>query len=166
VPTKNNPAKQIALALQGKVPVVLGVTGSTDLAALRWKTQINENAKQPAFWSALPELLHNEILAWENGALRRHMCALLLQSPDDAEIDTSRATWMAGRLREEGVPVIEVDAQGGSSLERLLRLVYLGDFVSVYLALCNGVDPTPISGIEEMKRSLGRVESNQPGAAT
>jgi len=166
VPTKSNPAKQIALALQGKVPVVLGVTGSTDLAALRWKTQINENAKQPAFWSALPELLHNEILAWENEALRRHMCALLLQSPDDAEIDASRVTWMAGRLREQGVPVIEVKAQGGSSLERLLRLVYLGDFVSVYLALCNGVDPTPISGIEEMKRSLGRVESNQPGVAS
>jgi len=164
VPTKDNPAKQIAMALDGRVPVVVGVAGTTDLAALRWKTQINENAKQAAFCSVIPELLHNEILAWDEERSRRHLCAVVLRSPDDAEADASRAKYLSQRLREKRIPVIEVDAPGTSPHERVLRLIYLGDFVSVYLALRRRVDPTPVPGIDAMKRSLGYVGRETPGA--
>ncbi|MDD5219348.1 MAG: bifunctional phosphoglucose/phosphomannose isomerase [Candidatus Bipolaricaulis sp.] len=162
VPTKDNSAKQIAIALNGRVPVVIGVAGTTDLAALRWKTQINENAKQPAFCSVIPELLHNEILAWDEERSRRHLCAVVLRSQDDTEADASRAAYVSRLLREKRVPVIEVDAPGTSPHERVLRLLYLGDFVSVYLALSRRVDPTPVLGIDAMKRSLGYVGRETP----
>jgi len=162
VPTKDNPAKQIAMALHGRVPVVVGVAGTTDLAALRWKTQVNENAKQPAFCSVIPELLHNEILAWDEELCRRHLCAVVLRSQDDAEADASRAVYVSRLLREKKVPVIEVDAPGTSPHERVLRLIYLGDFVSVYLALSRRVNPTPVLGIDTMKRSLGHVGRETP----
>ena len=60
-----NRAQELALALHGRVPLIYGAHGHTAPVAFRWKTQINENAKQPAFWAELPELCHNEIVGYE-----------------------------------------------------------------------------------------------------
>lgn len=147
-------AKAIARDLQGAVPVVHGA-GATVAVARRWRTQINENAKAAAFWSELPEADHNEICAWERGRDAAPLVGVFLVDPDQHPRVHSRIELTAAEVERAGAPVISVEARGDSRLERVLSLVLLGDLVSVYLAVLEGVDPTPVEPIERFKAALG-----------
>jgi glucose/mannose-6-phosphate isomerase len=147
-------AKAIARRLQGAVPVVHGA-GPTGAVARRWRTQINENAKAPAFWSELPEADHNEICAWERGRDTAPLIGVFLVDPDQHPRVHSRIDLTAAEVDRAGAPVIRVEARGETRLERVLSLVLLGDLVSVYLAVLEGVDPTPVEPIERFKAALG-----------
>jgi glucose/mannose-6-phosphate isomerase len=147
-------AKAIARDLQGAVPVVHGA-GPTVAVARRWRTQINENAKAAAFWSELPEADHNEICAWERGRDAAPLVGVFLVDPDQHPRVDSRIELTAAEVERAGAPVINVEARGDSRLERVLSLVLLGDLVSVYLAVLEGVDPTPVEPIERLKAALG-----------
>jgi glucose/mannose-6-phosphate isomerase len=147
-------AKAIARDLQGAVPVVHGA-GPTVAVARRWRTQINENAKAAAFWSELPEADHNEICAWERGRDAAPLVGVFLVDPDQHPRVDSRIELTAAEVERAGAPVISVEARGDSRLERVLSLVLLGDLVSVYLAVLEGVDPTPVEPIERFKAALG-----------
>lgn len=147
-------AKAAARDLQGAVPVVHGA-GPTVAVARRWRTQINENAKAAAFWSELPEADHNEICAWERGRDAAPLVGVFLVDPDQHPRVDSRIELTAAEVERAGAPVISVEARGDSRLERVLSLVLLGDLVSVYLAVLEGVDPTPVEPIERLKAALG-----------
>jgi glucose/mannose-6-phosphate isomerase len=147
-------AKAIARDLQGAVPVVHGA-GATAAVAQRWRTQINENAKAAAFWSELPEADHNEICAWERGRDAAPLVGVFLVDPDQHPRVHRRIELTAAEVERAGAPVISVEARGQSRLERVLSLVLLGDLVSVYLAVLEGVDPTPVEPIERLKAALG-----------
>jgi glucose/mannose-6-phosphate isomerase len=147
-------AKALAHDLQGAVPVVHGA-GPTAAVARRWRTQINENAKAAAFWSELPEADHNEICAWERGRDTAPLVGVFLVDPDQHPRVHSRIELTAAEVERAGAPVISVEARGHSRLERVLSLVLLGDLVSVYLAVLEGVDPTPVEPIERLKAALG-----------
>jgi glucose/mannose-6-phosphate isomerase len=147
-------AKAAARDLQGAVPVVHGA-GPTVAVARRWRTQINENAKAAAFWSELPEADHNEICAWERGRDAAPLVGVFLVDPDQHPRVDSRIELTAAEVERAGAPVINVEARGDSRLERVLSLVLLGDLVSVYLAVLEGVDPTPVEPIERLKAALG-----------
>ena len=151
---EDSEAKAIARALQGTVPVVHGA-GPTTAVARRWRTQINENAKAAAFWSELPEADHNEICAWERGRDTAPLVGVFLVDPDQHPRVHRRIELTAVEVERAGAPVIRVEARGDSRLERVLSLVLLGDFVSVYLAVLEGVDPTPVEPIERFKAALG-----------
>lgn len=152
-----NLAKQLAHHLHGRVPLVYGA-GLTAPAARRWKTQLNENAKTAAFWAELPELDHNEIEAWDGpgaeDAAARQAAVVFLRDGDEDERLARRAELTAETIAAGGAPVEHVETRGGSRLARLFSLVTLGDHVSVYLGLLNGVDPTPVVAIERFKRRL------------
>lgn len=157
-PEAENPAKRQARALFQKIPIIYG-SAITEPIARRWKCQINENAKQPAYWDVLPELHHNEIVGWEWGSpLAERFVYVLLRDPETEEHPQIQKRFRITRalLEERGRTVLEVrppdETQG--LLARLLSLSYLGDWVSYYLALLNGVDPTPVELIEAMKRRL------------
>ncbi len=145
-------AKALAIALRGTAPVIYGA-GPTAAVARRWKAQINENAKAPAFWAELPEADHNEICAWERSAGR--FAAVLLDPCTLAARMERRLELTAGLIAATGAPMRRVRARGAGPLERLLSLVFLGDLVSIYLAALDGVDPTPVDQIERFKRALG-----------
>lgn len=160
VPLKANRAKQLAQGLYKKIPLIYGVEGTTDATALRWKTNINEDSKQPAFWNSFPELCHNEIVALEGAELLPQMKVVLLRSEYDHPRNRQRIGILEDLLAERRIGYEEVLAEGRGKLAQLLGLVYLGDFVSFYLAMLNGVDPTPVRLIEEFKSRLGpRTES-------
>ncbi|MEZ5124667.1 MAG: bifunctional phosphoglucose/phosphomannose isomerase [Thermoleophilia bacterium] len=148
------PAKGLARLAYGRQVVVYGA-GSTVAAARRWKGQINENAKAPAFANELPELDHNEIMGWTSlPALARGTLAVFL---NDGELDRRlllRAELTAAVLAEREVGVEHVWAHGATRLARLFSLVQLGDYVSYYLALLYGVDPTPVAAIQDFKAKL------------
>lgn len=155
-PEAGNRAKQLARGLYRKIPLVYGVEGATSAVALRWKTQINENSKQPAFWNVVPELCHNEIVGFEGAELLPNMKVIFLRSGLDHPRNLVRIDLLKELLAARGVEQEEVFAEGEGRLAQLFSLIYLGDFVSFYLAMLNGVDPSQVASISELKRRLGR----------
>jgi glucose/mannose-6-phosphate isomerase len=149
-------ADDLAEGLAGKVTVVLG-SGLTAVAAARWKTQINENAKSPAFVSVLPEADHNEVEGWTTlgSALRRTVGLVMLR--DENEHGRVRARFEpTAQLLGEGASVVgEVWAQGSSRLARLTSLTAIGDLVSLRLARTAGIDPVAVDAIQQLKQTLG-----------
>ncbi|MGH2845909.1 MAG: bifunctional phosphoglucose/phosphomannose isomerase [Thermoleophilaceae bacterium] len=147
-------AKAVARRLRGTVPVVHGA-GSTAAVARRWHTQINENADAAAFWSELPEATHNEICGWRRGRGAAPLSAVFLADPDQHPRVHRRIELTAAEVERAGAPVVRVESRGDSRLERVLSTVLLGDLVSVYLAVLDGVDPTPVEPLERFKAALG-----------
>lgn len=153
--TERNFAKQLAQRLAGKIPVIYGTEGLLEVAAYRWKCQFNENSKCPAFHHHLPEMNHNEIVGWHRlDEFSRRVEIIFLVEEDAHPRVAKRVKITADLLRDKvgGVTVIRVG--GRTRTEKLLGAVYLGDFVSVYLALLNGVDPTPVESISLLKERM------------
>ncbi len=152
-PTGDNDAKDIASWIGGRTPLIWGTEGLADAAALRWKNQLNENAKIPAFQATLPELDHNEVEGWSAGTGAGFVAVVLRQAEEHPQIAT-RVGVTRALVAAAGLEVREVFASGGSRLQRLLSLILLGDFASVYLAILRGVDPTPVPVLSELKERL------------
>ncbi len=151
-----NEAQKLARRLAGRVPLVYGA-GPTAPVAFRWKTQLNENAKQPAFWAELPELCHNEVVGWElTGRLLPQGTVIFLRSAHDHPRVGKRVEILQELLEARGIPWLDVPGRGEGSAAQLLSLLYLGDWTSYYLALLNGVDPTPVPIIQELKQRLAQ----------
>jgi glucose/mannose-6-phosphate isomerase len=153
VPGGRNPAKDTAAAIGDRVPIVWGADGVGAVAASRWKTQFNENAKIPAFSSSLPELDHNEVVGWAAGAGHRFFLATLRHDHEHPDV-ASRFDISVDVVRSSGMDHREVRVRTGSALAGLMRLVMLGDATSVYLGYLRGVDPTPIEAIARIKRAV------------
>jgi glucose/mannose-6-phosphate isomerase len=154
VPTARNAAKQLALQLEGQLPVVYGA-GFLAAVANRWKTQFNENSKHWAFFEVLPELNHNAVVGLSiPQEVQEHALVLMLCS----SLDHSRvqARWKVTRelLAREGVAVKEIQGRGESTLAQMLSLIHFGDYVSFYLAMVNDADPTPVETIAFLKQRL------------
>ena len=151
-----NLAREIARKIGGTIPLVYGGGALGGVAAYRWKCDVNENAKAPAFSHSYPELDHNEICGWgQHGDVTRQLVSLIelrhgFEHPRlSLRIDATRD------IIEECVhQVIGVEAQGEGRLAQLLDLMYLGDWVSCYLALQRDVDPGPIDAIFTLKERL------------
>ncbi len=156
VPEKENPAKQLARRLHRTIPVIYGTADNTGLVAMRWKTQINENAKQPAFWNVIPELNHNEILAFENEGLREGLYCIFLKNSYDHPENAARVQIMRELLAEKEVSTEVIQADGNNEISQVLSQIYFGDYVSYYLAILNGIDPTPVELIESFKKKLAQ----------
>ena len=154
-PVRANEAKQLALALHGAVGLLYGLGGWQAVVAGRWKGQINENAKQHVFSHALPEMNHNEILGWE-GAQRlgvKRWVTLLLEDGTESERMQLRAKATLNLVGKAG-ETHRVKATGTTLLAKMLSLALLGDFVSLYLAALNEVDPYTIDSIDSIKKTL------------
>jgi glucose/mannose-6-phosphate isomerase len=153
IPLASNAAKQLARRLHGKLPVIVG-TGYLASAARRWAGQINENAKQWAFHAALPEIDHNLVLGFGGPEAREHLHVFLLDAVPLHERDRQRVVLTAQMLDEAGVTHDELLIGGRTPLDSLMRACYLVDWVSLYLAALNGVDPTPKDAIDRLKAAL------------
>jgi glucose/mannose-6-phosphate isomerase len=151
-----NPAREIARRIGRTIPLVYGGGALGAVAAYRWKCDINENAKAPAFWHAYPELDHNEICAWgQHGDVTRQLLTLIELRHGFEHAQLPRRFGITREIIEEAVhQVIAVEAEGEGRLAQLLDLMYLGDWVSCYLAFDNDVDPGPIDAIFELKGRL------------
>jgi glucose/mannose-6-phosphate isomerase len=146
-------AKALAHKLEGTVPVIYG-SGSTMASARRWKTQLNENAKAAAFFSELPEADHNEICGFERGSERAPFAAVLIEDSEQHPRVRERMELTCEAAEKGGVSATRVSARGDNGVERVLSQVLLGDLVSVYVAVLEGVDPTPVAAIDWLKSRL------------
>ena len=157
----DNEAKTIARRLLNCLPVVYGA-GVTAPAARRWKGQLNENAKTPAFFNELPELDHNELAGWAtNPGVAGRVVLVLLDDPAGDERLRRRLALTAASVQPRVAGVARVVARGVLPLARLVSSAYVGDFASLYLALLYGVDPGPVEVLEDLKARL----SGEGGAA-
>ncbi len=155
-PASVNLAKRLALAGLDRVPVVWGAEGLGSVAADRWRTQFNENAKVPAWSSSLPELDHNEVVGWSEGTGSRFLVIALRHEGEPADV-AARFPLSIDIARRSGARVEEVWASGDPALARLLSLTIVGDFASTYLGIARGEDPTPIEAIARLKRALAEA---------
>lgn len=153
VPTGDNPAKLLAVAIGERVPVIWGAEGIGAAAAARWKTQMNENGKVPAWWASMSELDHNEVVGWTEPFGSVHAVVALRHEGEDPEI-AARFPLSLGIAADAGADTHEVWATGRSSLARLVSLIALGDHVSAYVGIRRGVDPTPVDVITRLKAAL------------
>lgn len=152
-PAEANLAKSMASWVEGRIPVVWGSEGVAEAAALRWKTQLNENAKVPAFHAVLPELDHNEIEGWTDQT-GRPFALVVLRHPREHPRIARRVRATMEAIAGSGLEAREVAGEGSTPLEVLLSLVTLGDFVSIYLAILRGVDPAPVHVLSQLKERL------------
>ena len=145
-------ATEVATALAGAPTVVYG-GDLTIPVAQRWKTQINENAKLPAFYAQLPEADHNEICGWasDSGAAS---AAVFLEDPDQHPRERLRFELTAEAVADAGATVVRLETEGKNRTERLLWATLLGDLVSLELARQLGVDPGDIVAIDKLKEGM------------
>ncbi len=149
-------AAEISAALDGRVPIIYGGGPLSGVVARRWKTQINENAKRPAWHSTLPELDHNEIVGWGTMAdlTRGRFGIVALSDPTDHDRIAPRLAHTRD-LTQDAIPWVgRVHSSGTSTLTRLISLTLVGDLMSWMLANQAGVDPVAVTTIETLKKRL------------
>lgn len=156
-PARNNPAKQLARKLLGKLPLIFGSAGTTGAIALRAKCQFNENSKVTALANVFPELDHNELVSLAQLKRDSHnFSAIVLRDEADNERIKKRIEITKSLLSRQLGGFSELHPQGKSPLARALSLICLLDHVSVYLALLQEIDPTPVEVIGRLKKELTR----------
>jgi glucose/mannose-6-phosphate isomerase len=126
------------------------------VAAQRWKAQINENAKAPAFTATIPEMCHNEVCGWgQNGDVTRQVFTLVeLRHDEEHPQESARFELVRDLLAEVVHDVVEVRAVGEGPLAQVLDLTLLGDFVSLQMAAQEGIDPGPVPVLDQLKAAL------------
>ncbi len=149
---RRNRAKSLAARLKGRVPIVYGA-GPFSSVAKRWQTQFNENAKVLAFASVFPEADHNELVGWCEDAAARRFAPILLRDADESP-ELKHRLDVTAEMIGRAVRVQQVRDDHEELLCRMLGLLFLGDFVSLYLAVLRGVDPVPVNPIDELKARL------------
>lgn len=151
--TAENTAMAIAEKLAGKVAIIYGgsMLGS---AAYKWKIDINENGKQLAFYNTYPELNHNEFQGWMFPEKKSVVTVQLESSFENGQMQ-KRMDVTKKLLKDHGFKPIIVNAQGDTKVSQLLSTILLGDYVSAYIGILNGINPTPVELVEKLKKELG-----------
>lgn len=155
--SKTNLAKDISERIKGHL-LLIYAPQYLAACAVRWKNQFNENSKRIAFFSLLPELNHNEIEVWASSSeFTKKFYLIFLRDNAENERIKLRISITEGILKDKVAGVQQVISRGKSLLCRLHSLIYLGDWVSTYLALANSVNPVPTPMIDLLKKQLSQV---------
>lgn len=152
-----NPALALAVSFADRLPIVYGGHPVSVAAAGRWKTQLNENGKIPAWAGAFPEHGHNELVGFDGAHPGLDRLALVyLETPwDDPRVALRMAwtrNWCADRVGAQHI----VESGGATPLEGMLRLCCMGDCASFLVSIITGKDPTPVTPIDKLKAELAR----------
>jgi len=156
IPLAQNPARRMAGQLLGRNVAIFGA-GDNEVIARRWKTQINELAKAWASFEGLPEMNHNTLAGLLNPeSLYERTSAIFLRGQMDHPRNQMRLDATTQAFLQAGVMTDTVWAKGNSKLAQMWSLLQFGDYVSYYLALLYGVDPTPVDSLTALKQRLSK----------
>jgi glucose/mannose-6-phosphate isomerase len=162
-----NRAEELARRIGRTMPLIHGGGGLGAVAAQRWKTDVNENAKCPAFWNAQSELCHNEVSGWgQHGDITRQMFTLVNLRHDFEHPQVMHRFTITADLLDEVVSSVEtIEAQGEGELAQLLDLILVGNVTSLHMAFQEGIDPGPIPAQEQIKDALATAAGEDEGAS-
>lgn len=159
IPHETNTAKQLASKLHGRL-VVIYAADMLSRVADRWKAQINECSKGWAFAESFPELNHNAVVGYSfPDWINDRVSVVLLRSPLMSPRILTRYDVTGELLKNAGIATEVVEPQGNSELAQLMSAISLGDYVSYYLAILNGVDPSPVEPIDYLKQRLSESDT-------
>ena len=153
--SSENLAKQYAQMVHGTTVIIYGFDYLQGVAR-RFKEQVNENSKNPAYYDNFPELNHNEMVGWEidHDVAKNYSYIFLRNNGQESEPIKVRIEFTKNLLAAKARAVIEMEAEGKSKLARMMSLIYAADYITVYLAFLNGADPTPVKDIKILKEQL------------
>jgi glucose/mannose-6-phosphate isomerase len=143
----------LAQLLGRTIPLIHGASGLGAVAARRWKTQVNENAKAPAFCGVQPDVCHNEVCGFgQNGDVTRQVLTLVNLRTGFEDATVAAGFELFSELTSETLArVLDVEGSGEGDLARFFDLVMIGDFVSLHLAAREGIDPGPVPTMAELE---------------
>ncbi len=149
-------AAEVARRIGRTIPLMHASGALGAAAAERWKTQVNENAKAPAFYGVQPELGHNEVQGWgQHGDVTRQVLTLVTLRHDAEHPQVMRRfEFVTELMREVVAGVVEVRAEGEGEMAQLFDLMLFGDFVSLHMAANEGIDPGPVPALAALKQHL------------
>jgi glucose/mannose-6-phosphate isomerase len=154
IPPARNPAKILATEIMGTAPAVYGFQFYRAVAQ-RFKTQINENSKNPAKWEFFPELDHNEIVGWEVAKeFAKRFSLIFIRDKEESKEIRRRIEVSREIINRTLTKLFEVWSKGKTKLAKMSSVICVGDFTSVYLAVLRDIDPTPVKSIDVLKRKL------------
>jgi glucose/mannose-6-phosphate isomerase len=158
VAEKDNLSKQIATKLHNTIPQIYGWSIYSPIAR-RWCTQFNENSKIIARYDLVPESNHNDIVGWSQNpeASKKFSCILFRDDKIESIYMSKRLNFMKNLFEDVAANIIEVQVRGKKTLPKMIYAMYLGDFVSCYLAVLRKTDPTPVDVITELKKALAEL---------
>lgn len=158
VPETDNLSKQMAKKIFNKIPQVYGFDFYSPIAK-RWCTQFNENSKLICRYDEVSECNHNDIIGWsmDPGVSKKFSCILFRDSENESIYMSKRLNFMKKLYEEIAGNVIEIHPQGKKRLAKMMQAMYLGDFISCYLAILRKIDPTPVDAITELKNELAKL---------
>ncbi|MFH1190199.1 MAG: bifunctional phosphoglucose/phosphomannose isomerase [Candidatus Omnitrophota bacterium] len=158
VPLEKNIAKDIARRIYAKMPVIYSAQDRLDSVCTRWRGQLAENAKTLASSNLFPEMTHNEIVGWEHpGKALKGLAVIMLRDRGDNPRVAKRMDIVSKVIAGLGVKVVDVPSRGKGPLSRIFSLIYIGDYVSLYLAILNKCDPTPVDRIAFLKKEMAKL---------
>ena len=155
---EKNISKRLAAAIFGKYCIVYGTSDTTEAVSIRWRGQFAENSKSLSSSHVFPEMNHNEIVGWEfPKELLKGFKVIMLRDKNDHPRTKMRIDISKTIIKESGTEVFEFERTEKGLLARLFSLIYIGDFVSFYLAILNNIDPTPVKRVEYLKSQLAKM---------
>jgi len=158
IPEKDNLSKQLARKILNTIPQVYGWTIYTPIAK-RWCTQINENSKLICRYDEVSECNHNDIVGWSMNpeVSKKFTCLIFRDNENESIYMTTRLDFMKKIFKDVAGNVIEIQVKGKKKLAKMMYAMYLGDFISCYLAILRKIDPTPVEAIMELKNELSKL---------
>ncbi|HEV3484070.1 MAG TPA: SIS domain-containing protein, partial [Vicinamibacterales bacterium] len=159
-PTETNFAKQLAWSLVDRLPIIEG-SGALAAVARRWKTQINENSHSIAAAEELPEAMHNAVVGYDQpDTLRDYQYVLFLRAASDTARNAYRARLSAELLDAVKISHETVTIEGDGRFAQACAAITLGDYVSTYLALLYGMDPSATPVLTHVKERMADFDAD------
>lgn len=158
VPEKDNLSKQMAKKIFNTIPQIYGWNFYSPIAK-RWCTQFNENSKLICRYDEVSECNHNDIIGWSMNpeVSKKFTCIIFRDNENESIYLSKRLDFMKKLFEEVAGNVIEIQATGKKQLAKMMYFMYLGDFISCYLAILRKIDPTPVDAITELKSELAKI---------
>ncbi len=157
-PSGDNEAKKIAFEIEDTIPIIYGFR-QYKAVARRMKCQFNENSKVPSRFDVFSELNHNEIVGWEAPSrCTKNFSVMLIRDPEEPPELNRRIEITKQIIAAKTHKVIEIHTRGEYALTKIFSTLLLGDFISIYLALLRGVDPTPTKNIDHLKKEMKKLD--------
>jgi glucose/mannose-6-phosphate isomerase len=154
-----NEALRIAAVLKDKLPIIYSSVDVLDIVNLRWRGQISENAKMLAYGNLFPEMNHNELVGWKlNEDILKKTVVVFLEDAKDNPRIKMRMKITDKVFKKYTSNILHLNSDCKTELARIFDLIYLGDWVSYYLAILNEVNPTPVDAISYLKKQLEKIK--------